>query len=97
MRNSASAMKRSSNEALLDAMMAHPILINRPIVVTSNGVRLCSHRRRCSTSSLRAQQGEFVKEDGERVHRRAGTPDRHGLSGALPTEPGRAGGSLQRR
>src|ERR1700746_225122 len=30
-----------NDDALLDAMMAHPILINRPIVVTPNGVRLC--------------------------------------------------------
>ncbi len=31
----------SSDDALLDAMMAHPILINRPIVVTGDAVRLC--------------------------------------------------------
>jgi len=51
---------------LLDAMIAHPILINRPIVVTPKGVRLC----RPSEEVLRLlppQLGEFVKENGERV------------------------------
>jgi arsenate reductase (glutaredoxin) len=55
-----------TNDQLLDAMMAHPILINRPIVVSPNGVRLC----RPSESVLEllpAQRGEFTKEDGERV------------------------------
>ena len=33
--------EKSSDEALLDAMMEHPILINRPIVVTGNAVKLC--------------------------------------------------------
>ena len=51
---------------LLDAMMAHPILINRPIVVTPRGVKLCRPSERV-LDLLPAQQGEFVKEDGERV------------------------------
>lgn len=51
---------------LLDAMMAHPILINRPIVVTPQGVRLCRPSERV-LDLLPAQRGEFVKEDGERV------------------------------
>jgi arsenate reductase (glutaredoxin) len=57
-----------SDDQLLDAMLAHPILINRPIVVTPLGVRLC----RPSEVVLDLlpegfQQGEFFKEDGERV------------------------------
>jgi arsenate reductase (glutaredoxin) len=55
-----------SDEVLLDAMMAHPILINRPIVVTPKGVRLCRPSERV-LDLLPPQLGEFVKEDGERV------------------------------
>jgi arsenate reductase len=54
------------DDALLDAMMAHPILINRPIVVTPNGVRLCRPSE-LVVDLLPPQRGEFVKEDGERV------------------------------
>ena len=52
--------------ALLDAMMAHPILINRPIVVSPNGVRLCRPSE-AVLDLLPTQRGEFSKEDGERV------------------------------
>jgi arsenate reductase len=57
-----------SDDQLLDAMLAHPILINPPIVVTPLGVKLC----RPSEVVLEllpegSQQGEFVKEDGELV------------------------------
>src|ERR1700752_1788674 len=55
-----------SDEQLLDAMMAQPILINRPIVVTPSGVRLCRPSERV-IDLLPPQHGEFVKEDGERV------------------------------
>ena len=55
-----------SDEALLDAMMEHPILINRPIVVTPAGVRLCRPSEEV-LELLPPQQGEFIKEDGERV------------------------------
>ena len=55
-----------SDDALLDAMMSHPILINRPIVVTPNGVRLCRPSERVM-DLLPAQHGTFAKEDGERV------------------------------
>lgn len=55
-----------TDDQLLDAMMAHPILINRPIVVTPNGVRLCRPSE-AVLDLLPQQQGEFVKEDGERV------------------------------
>ena len=56
------------DEHLLDAMLVHPILINRPIVVSPMGVRLC----RPSEAVLDilpqgSQRGEFAKEDGERV------------------------------
>ncbi|MCO5091764.1 arsenate reductase (glutaredoxin) [Bosea sp. (in: a-proteobacteria)] len=55
-----------SYEQVLDAMMAHPILINRPIVVSPMGVRLCRPSEEV-LDLLPAQRGEFVKEDGERV------------------------------
>ena len=55
-----------TDDHLLDAMMAHPILINRPIVVTSKGVRLCRPSE-AVLDLLPPQQGKFVKEDGERV------------------------------
>ena len=56
-----------SDEALLDAMMAHPILINRPIVATAKGVRLCRPSEEVLDILPAPQQGAFVKEDGERV------------------------------
>jgi arsenate reductase len=55
-----------TDDQLLDAMMSHPILINRPIVVTSKGVRLCRPSETV-IDLLPAQHGAFVKEDGERV------------------------------
>ena len=53
--------------ALIDAMLAHPILINRPIVVTERGVRLCRPSEAVLDILPAPQRGEFVKEDGERV------------------------------
>ena len=55
-----------SDDQLLDAIEAHPILLNRPLVVTPKGVRLCRPSE-AVLDLLPAQQGEFVKEDGERV------------------------------
>ena len=55
-----------SDNALLDAMMAHPILINRPLVVSPNGVKLCRPSEEV-IDLLPPQRGEFIKEDGERV------------------------------
>ena len=55
-----------TDDQLLDAMMAHPILINRPIVVTPKGVKLCRPSEQV-LDLLPPQQGEFVKEDGEHV------------------------------
>lgn len=56
-----------SDEQLLDAMMAHPILINRPFVVTSMGVRLCRPSELVLDILPDAQRGAFTKEDGEAV------------------------------
>jgi arsenate reductase len=58
--------KTLTDEQLLDAVMAHPILINRPIVVTPKGAKLCRPSE-LVLDLLPAQEGEFVKEDGERV------------------------------
>ena len=55
-----------TDDDLLDAMMAHPILINRPFVVTPRGVRLCRPSE-LVLDLLPPQRGEFFKEDGERV------------------------------
>jgi arsenate reductase len=55
-----------TDDQLIDAMLAHPILINRPIVVTPNGVRLCRPSDQV-IDLLPPQRGDFVKEDGERV------------------------------
>jgi len=52
--------------ALLDAIMAHPILMERPLVVTPNGVRLCRPSEKV-IDLLPPQRGEFFKEDGERI------------------------------
>ncbi|WP_029624438.1 arsenate reductase (glutaredoxin) [Sphingomonas sp. KC8] len=61
-----------SDEALVDAMMAHPILINRPIVVSPLGVKLCRPSEEVLDLLPNAQQGAFTKEDGERVIDAAG-------------------------
>ena len=55
-----------TDDALLDAMVAHPILINRPIVVSQHSVRLCRPSEQV-LDLLPPQRGEFIKEDGERV------------------------------
>ena len=51
---------------ILDAMMAHPILINRPVVVTPKGVRLCRPSETV-IDLLPPQRGAFTKEDGQPV------------------------------
>ena len=56
-----------SDEYLIDAMLAHPILINRPIVVTSKGTRLCRPSELVLTILENPHIGDFVKEDGEIV------------------------------
>ena len=55
-----------TNDELLDAMLTHPILINRPIVVSPKGVKLCRPSEDV-LDLLPPQRGEFFKEDGERV------------------------------
>jgi arsenate reductase len=55
-----------TDDQLVDAMLAHPILINRPIVVSPKGVKLCRPSEDV-LDLLPPQRGEFVKEDGERV------------------------------
>jgi arsenate reductase (glutaredoxin) len=59
------------DDDLLDAMMAHPILINRPLVVSPKGVRLCRPSE-LVLDLLPPQLGEFRKEDGELVIDAAG-------------------------
>jgi arsenate reductase len=56
-----------SDDDLLDAMLAHPILINRPIVVTPLGTRLCRPSEIVLDLLPDAQKGTFTKEDGEVV------------------------------
>jgi arsenate reductase len=56
-----------SDETLIDAMMAHPILINRPLVVTPLGVKLCRPSEAVLDILPDAQRGAFAKEDGEQV------------------------------
>lgn len=56
-----------SDDALLDAMLAHPILINRPFVVAPLGVRLCRPSEAVLDILEHPQRGPFAKEDGEVV------------------------------
>jgi arsenate reductase len=58
--------------ALIDAMRAHPILINRPIVVTPLGVALCRPSEAVLDILPDPQRGPFTKEDGEAVIDAAG-------------------------
>lgn len=55
------------DDALIDAMLAHPILINRPIVVTALGTRLCRPSETVLDILPLPQRAAFSKEDGERV------------------------------
>jgi arsenate reductase len=56
-----------SDDDLLDHMIAHPILINRPIVVTPLGVKLCRPSEVVLDLLIDRQRGAFIKEDGERI------------------------------
>ena len=56
-----------SDDALVDAMMAHPVLINRPLVVSPLGVKLCRPSEAVLDLLPAPQQGAFAKEDGELV------------------------------
>ena len=55
------------DDALIDAMLAHPILMNRPIVVTPLGARLCRPSEAVLDILPQPQRGAFAKEDGEPV------------------------------
>ena len=56
-----------TDDQLLDAMLEHPILINRPFVVTPEGVRLCRPSEAVLDILSAPQKGPFTKEDGEQV------------------------------
>ena len=56
-----------SDDVLLEAMVANPILMNRPIVVTPLGTRLCRPSEAVLDILPQGQQGAFSKEDGEQV------------------------------
>lgn len=60
-----------SDDALIDAMIAHPILINRPIVATPKGVRLCRPSEVVLDILDNPDIGAFTKEDGEIVPARS--------------------------
>jgi arsenate reductase len=60
-----------SDGELLDAMITHPVLVERPLVVTPKGVRLCRPPE-LVLDLLPPQRGEFFKEDGEQVIDRNG-------------------------
>ena len=59
-----------SDDELIGFMLAHPVLINRPIVVTPKGVRLCRPSERVLDLLDNPRIGRFVKEDGEIVEPR---------------------------
>ena len=56
-----------NDEELVQAMLAHPVLMNRPIVVTPLGTRLCRPSERVLDILPRPQQAAFTKEDGQAV------------------------------
>lgn len=57
-----------SDDDLIDFMVAHPILINRPVVVTSKGVKLCRPSEEVLSILPNPNIGRFVKEDGEIIN-----------------------------
>jgi arsenate reductase (glutaredoxin) len=59
-----------TDDALIDAMLADPILINRPIVVTPLGTRLCRPSEAVLEILPNSDIGPFTEEDGEVVNRR---------------------------
>jgi len=66
------AEDRFTDEQLIELMLQHPILINRPIVVTPAGTRLCRPSEVVLEIIPEPQQGAFTKEDGEKVIDEAG-------------------------
>lgn len=67
-----------NDEQLIDAMLSHPILINRPFVVTPLGVRLCRPSELVLDILPAPQRGAFTKEDGEAVIDADGKRVEHG-------------------
>jgi arsenate reductase len=63
---------RLTDDQLIDAMIAHPLLINRPLVVTPLGVKLCRPSEVVLDILANPQQGPFAKEDGEVVVDKSG-------------------------
>jgi arsenate reductase len=61
------ASEHWTDDHLIDQMLAHPILINRPIVVTPWGVKLCRPSEAVLDILPVPQKGPFLKEDGERL------------------------------
>ena len=61
------AEDKFTDDQLIDFMLQHPILINRPIVVTPLGTRLCRPSEVVLDILPDAQKGAFAKEDGEKV------------------------------
>ncbi|HWT70555.1 MAG TPA: arsenate reductase (glutaredoxin) [Oxalicibacterium sp.] len=55
------------NDALIDAMLAHPILINRPFVVADKGTRLCRPSELALDILSKPQRSGLAKEDGEQI------------------------------
>ena len=75
-----------SDDALLDATLAHPVFINRPFVFADRGVRLCRPSE-LVLDTLPPQRGAFTKEDGEAV------VDAAGRRVAPPGEPNQVPGA----
>ena len=70
-----------SDDQLLDFMVAHPVLMNRPLVVSPLGVKLCRPSEAVLDILPNPQQGAFAKEDGEPV------VDHHGQRVIAPKAP----------
>jgi len=68
----------TTDDELIDAMLSQPILINRPLVLVGNQVRLCRPSEVVLDILPARQQGAFTKEDGERVNDEQGQRVQHG-------------------
>ena len=68
----------TSDDELIDAMLAHPILINRPLVVVGDQVRLCRPSEVVLDILPAPQRGAFTKEDGEHIIDEHGERVHHG-------------------
>lgn len=58
-------LAEADDAALVEAMLAHPVLINRPIVVTARGTKLCRPSEAVLDILPQPQRGAFCKEDGQ--------------------------------